>query len=272
MFDLKTLLLPVDFSERSLEAARQAKAIASHFHSRLIVLNVAEEGARTDLQFEAGGSSAEELQSYLNRNLRETPVEYLVEEGDPAPVIVQRARTAGADLIVMAGHNRGPFETFAFGSVTGEVLSAATCPVWVSLHEQKGPAPLFRRILCSVALSDSSGDTLEWAMRFADAFQATCDVIHVSESSGGRDEGRITEDSLVPAERAGLDRVRRKLGTRGQVILAAGGLGKAVYAAATERRSDLLVVGRSQTESEIAHVHSATYTLAHDVPCPIVSI
>jgi nucleotide-binding universal stress UspA family protein len=61
MFALRTLLLPVDFSKHSLEAARQANGLAAHSHSRLIVLNVVRTDRRT-LQFEAAGCSAQELQ------------------------------------------------------------------------------------------------------------------------------------------------------------------------------------------------------------------
>jgi nucleotide-binding universal stress UspA family protein len=34
------ILLPVDFSERSLDAARQAEVMARHFHSDVTVLHV----------------------------------------------------------------------------------------------------------------------------------------------------------------------------------------------------------------------------------------
>lgn len=272
MFDLKTLLLPVDFSERSLEAARQAKGIAGHFHSRLIVLNVAQTDRTTDLQFEPGGSSAEELQSYFNRELRETPVEYTVKPGEPAGVIAACAQQTGADLIVMAGHSRGAFESFLLGSVTADVLCSAPCPVWVSLHPQKGPAPLFRRILCAIGLSDSTSKTLDWALGFADAFEATCDVIHVCDNSGGDQLRRITEDELTGAERIGLGNVRAKLGDRGKLILAAGDLRKAVGTAWERLESDLLVIGRSQAGNEVAHVHNLGLTLAHTASCPVVMI
>jgi len=103
--EVKTLLLPVDFSARSLEAARQATAISHHFGSRLILLNVLDRSRRSGLQFEAGGSSAEELRAYLTRQMSGTPIFYLVEDGDPAEVIANRARLAGANLIVISPHS-----------------------------------------------------------------------------------------------------------------------------------------------------------------------
>jgi len=271
MFDLKTVLLPVDFSARSLEAARQVKGIARRFRCRLVVLNVVEQ-RRTELQFEPGGSSVEELQSYLCREMRERPVEYILEPGDPAQIIHQVARDYRANLIVLAGHNRKPFEDFALGSVTAEVLDSAPCPVLVSLWEERGPAPLFRKILCPVGLSDSTDVTLDWALQFAHAFHAECDVIHVAAKSDGQEQGYITEEWLTNAERGWLDAVKKKLDGCGKVILASGEIGKAVAAASADLRSDLLVMGHSRPGNEIGRVHSLPFILAHRAPCPVVVV
>lgn len=171
----------------------------------------------------------------------------------------------------MAGHTHSPFEDFALGSVTAGLLSCAPCPVWVSLHDEKGPAPLFRRILSAMDLSDQSARAFDWAVAFADAFNATCDVIHVSESGDGQ-VGRTTEDSLPSIGREAVDRIRAELGSRGQVILATGELVKAACSFAAESRSDLLVIGRSPAGNAIDRVHSAAYKLVHNAPCPVVSI
>ena len=213
MLDLKTIVLPVDFSGRSLEAARQVKGIARRVRCRLILLNVLD-SRRGELQFEAGGWCVQELQSYINREFGETPVEYVAQPGAPADIIERVARERRADLIVITGHNRGPFEALALGSVTAEVLSSASCPVWVSLHEEIGPWPLFRRILCPVRLSDSTDSTLDWALQFVHAFDATCDVIHVALNSGGHEPQRMAEDRLTNAERERLGAIKRKLDGR----------------------------------------------------------
>lgn len=271
MCDLKTILLPVDFSDRSLEAAREAKGIARHVRCRLVVLNVAETRI-SELQFEPGGSSAQELWSYFNRELREIPVEYAVEPGAPAQVIDQVAREDRADLILMAGHNRKPFEAFALGSVTAGVLYSAACPVWVSFHAERGSAPLFRRILCPAGLSESSGAALDWALRFAHAFDAACDVIQVTVHAHNGESRSITEDSLRREERATLDTVRQKLDGRGQVILTAGDPETAIAAAAADLKSNLVVMGRGQPGNEIARVRSLPMALARRAPCPVVVV
>jgi nucleotide-binding universal stress UspA family protein len=271
MFDRKTILLPVDFSDRSLEAARQARGIARRVRCRLVVLNVEENGGR-DLQFEPGGASVQELPSYLNREFRDTPVEYVTEAGEPAEIIDQVAIDKRADLIVIGGHIRRPFEAFAAGSVTAEVLCSAPCPVLVSLHEERGPAPLFRSILCPVKLSDSTGATLDWALQFARAFEAKCDVIHVAANSNGEEPHRITEERLTYVDREALDAVKDKLDGLGQLILAAGSVASVIAAASVDLKSDLLVMGRSRSRDEFARVHSLPFTLARRAACPVVVI
>jgi len=271
MFDRKTVLLPVDFSGRSLEAARQARGIACRVRCRLVVLNVEEYGGG-DLHFEPGGASVQELPLFLQREFGDTPVEYVMKAGDPVEIIDQVAKDKRADLIVIGGHIRRPFEAFARGSVTAGVLCSAPCPIWVSLHEERGPAPLFRSILCPVELSDPTGATLDWALRFAYAFDATCDVICVAANSNGEEHRRITEDRLTYAEREGLDAVKKKLDGRGQLILAAGSVASVIAAASVDLRSDLIVMGRSRSRDEVARVHSLPFTLARRADCPLVVI
>lgn len=271
MFDRKTILLPVDFLDRSLEAAREARGIARRVACRLIALNVVERRT-TELQFEPGGLWVKELQSYLSRELGDTPVTCVTEPGDPAQIICRVAREGGADLILIAGHNRRPFEAFALGSVAADVLCSAPCPVWVSLHEERGPAPLFRRILCPVGLSDSTAATLDWALQFAHAFDAACDVIHVAANSYGEEQRRITQDWLTHREREGLDAVKNKLDGRGQLILATGDRAKVIADASVALKSDLLVMSRSRSTDEIARVHSLPFTLARLAACPVAVI
>ncbi len=271
MSDLKTVLLPVDFSGRSLEAARQARGIARRVRCRLVVLHVEDNGGG-DLQFEPGGASVQELPSSLHREFGDTPVEYVMETGDPAEIIDQVATDKRADLIVIGGHIRRPFETFALGSVTAEVLCSAPCPVWVSLHEERGPAPLFRSILCPVKLTDSAGANLDWALKFAHAFGATCNVIHVAGTANGDEPRRVTEDQLTYAEREGIRAVRRKLDGLDQLILATGSVASAIAAASLDLKSDLLVMGRSRSRDEVARAHSLPVTLARRVACPVVAI
>lgn len=58
--------------------------------------------------------------------------------GRPASVIVDAARSDGADAIVMGSRGRGPMATMVLGSVSAEVVGHAPCPVIVARRPTMG--------------------------------------------------------------------------------------------------------------------------------------
>src|SRR5579862_9717014 len=128
MKPLAKILLPVDFSERSLGAARYAKTLVDHFHSELILLHVLtpphyEFGALeiggsmlTELYTNRGTQVDKELETSFGGELEGLRPERVVLEGDPARQIVDYAEEHQAGLIVMPTHGYGPFRQFILGS------------------------------------------------------------------------------------------------------------------------------------------------------------
>jgi nucleotide-binding universal stress UspA family protein len=58
----------------------------------------------------------------------------------PAAAIVEYARDAGIDLVVMGTHGRGPVRRLLLGTVADSVIRHAPCPV-VTVRESKAHAP-----------------------------------------------------------------------------------------------------------------------------------
>jgi nucleotide-binding universal stress UspA family protein len=58
-------------------------------------------------------------------------VDTVAEFGDAATIILETAISRKVDVIVMSTHGRSGFSRWLLGSVTGKVLSAAPCPVYV---------------------------------------------------------------------------------------------------------------------------------------------
>jgi nucleotide-binding universal stress UspA family protein len=68
-------------------------------------------------------------------------VDYEAPEGEPAPVIVQRATELGADLIAMTTIGRSGIERVIFGSVADKILKTSACPILlVRASEEAGSA------------------------------------------------------------------------------------------------------------------------------------
>jgi nucleotide-binding universal stress UspA family protein len=80
---------------------------------------------------EADQASAMDYLSGVAEALRARNINVSMEdpEGQPAEVIVDRARQLGVGLIVMTTHGRGGLGRLFFGSVADAVLRHAPCPV-----------------------------------------------------------------------------------------------------------------------------------------------
>lgn len=83
---------------------------------------------------EAQVKSREKLEDYLKQvvyRLQEPglTVDYSIQEGKAADVIVDEAESLRADVIVMSTHGRSGLSRWLLGSVTQKVVGAAPCPV-----------------------------------------------------------------------------------------------------------------------------------------------
>jgi nucleotide-binding universal stress UspA family protein len=167
MQSVTRILLPVDFSERSVGAAHYGGSLACHFGCQLVLLHVLAppqyEFGAVDI---AGSMLAElcrdrvveantDLASFMASELAGIDVRRIVLEGDPSGSIVDFAHNEHCDLIVMPTHGYGPFRRFILGSNTAKVLHDADCPVWTGVHLEDAPAAIsipIRNILCAVDL------------------------------------------------------------------------------------------------------------------------
>ena len=148
MLNLKTILVPVDFSEASLNALEHGVAMASRFDANLILTHViaplpAEYAAfdggayvgtiwpsRVDLE----GGVKERIDALVDKLKSERPIEKVVLHGDPAKEIAKFTRERQIDMVMMPSHGYGPFRRFILGSVTAKVLHDVPCPVFTGAH------------------------------------------------------------------------------------------------------------------------------------------
>lgn len=149
MFELKRILVPVDFSECSERALGVALSQAFRFDSEVYLLHVTDRpGSKTyeDNAATAGAADAIEadeaalLELYervSNQVAEHTGLSQLSEGkrkiriggGAPAPEIVKAAEDAHVDMIVMGTHGRTSIKEFFVGSTAEQVVKNATCAV-----------------------------------------------------------------------------------------------------------------------------------------------
>jgi nucleotide-binding universal stress UspA family protein len=67
----------------------------------------------------------------ISQHLQDESIKVLVKEGDYAATILETAATLHADAIVIGTHSRKWLEKILMGSVTEEVLSQSTIPLFI---------------------------------------------------------------------------------------------------------------------------------------------
>jgi nucleotide-binding universal stress UspA family protein len=285
---LAKILLPVDFSERSLGAARYAKILADHFRSQLILLHVLtpphyEFGALeiggsmlTELYSNRGAQVEKELETFLAAELEDVEARRVVLEGDPARRIVDYARDEHIGLIVMPTHGYGPFRQFILGSITAKVLHDTDCPVWTGVHLEEAPLEesiAFRHILCAVDLGPQSGQALEWAAGLQKEFGARLTLMHVTTCAPEAEQGNAHwRREMEQAVRADLARLQQRAGIEAELLIQPGDPPKVVCHTAAQQNADLLVIGRGSAGGVFGRLRTNAYAIIRQSPCPVVSV
>ena len=139
----KTILVPVDFSEPSVEAIRTALELVNDPAS-VHVLHVFDEIEHTapavlfgDFDEPARKQRAGEFLSEFLKRHELTGLTELVQVGNPGIVISDYAKQSGAELVVMPSHGHHGLRRILLGSVAERVLRHAECPVLVLRRADK---------------------------------------------------------------------------------------------------------------------------------------
>ena len=285
MPSLERILLPVDFSERSLYAAHHARALALRFGAEVSVLH-----ALTPPELEAGALdisgamiadlyrgraelAAAELETFTKNHLRDVNAHSAVVEGEPAARIVSRAQEEQSDLIIMPTHGYGRFRRFILGSNTAKVLHDADCPVWTGVHIEHNPAQTpapFRNVLCGVDLGPQSEKALAWAAMLAAKCGAKLSLIHATGAApGSSGERRSDIDEAAARE---MERLRRAVDVEAGFVAEPGEPAAALCAAAARLEADALVIGRGSAAGVFGRLRTNAYAIIRQSPCPVVSV
>ncbi len=139
----KTIVVPTDFSEPSVEAIRTAMELVAEPAS-VHVIHVLDEMEHTapaalfgDFDDEARKKRAGEFLTGFLKLHELTGLTELVQIGNPGMLISDYAKQSEADLIVMPSHGHHGLRRILLGSVAERVLRHAECPVLVLRRADK---------------------------------------------------------------------------------------------------------------------------------------
>ena len=294
MIKLETLLVPVDFSQRSRAAAEHAAALAKHHDSKLIFVHVIPPAPYEHAAFESGYHTAgmwpwdEQVEAFCHKQLDELVeetagglgAEKVLLKGDPAKKIVELVPERSVDMIVMPTHGYGPFRRFVLGSVTTKVLHDATCPVFTGAHvSELAPFNMepYRRIACAVDLRDHSEAVLRWAWDFAKAWTEDLIVIHATplvEVGGSYGDWCPTDtrDMMVRAAQEKMDALFKTVGCKAEIHIDSADPIRFIPEAANDAYGDILIIGRSPDLGMLGRLRTHAQGLIREARCPVISV
>ena len=277
MVHFSKILIPIDFSERCLGAARFAIPLAERFRSEITLLHVAPTpSSDSDLNSEREERTKKQLRDFLCAAFEHLDAKRVLRAGAPAQEIVTYAQEDQSDLIMMPTRGYGAFRRLLLGSITAKVLHDAGCPVWTGAHLAKGPSAEWispTTILCAADADPGSEKALVWASRLASELDAAVLLVHIDprlERAGEEDLEKYQHRILADARRR-MDQLQSAAGTCAQVFIEPGNISLAVSVAAEHLDADLLVIGRGGGAGP-GGLGLNTYGIIRESRCPVVSI
>lgn len=289
------ILFPVDNSDRCRNAVPHVLAAVQQFQARLTLLHVVE---YPPLAFYGDGVYLPEtLVPDLKEAARRMIADFartafpgmeaatVVEQGDPGIIIVDLARSAHIDLIMMPTHGHGRFRSALLGSVTGKVLHDATCAVWTDAHATTTPGrrqpanKMWQTILCALNTGPNDVELIRFAGELAVACGAAIRLVHAvpSPEPGTAERGIAGADPeftqfLKESARTSLAAMQVQAGTNFTLSVVAGPVSKVVATEAQRFAADLVLIGRGSLTKFAGRLRTNEYGIIRDAGCPVLSI
>jgi nucleotide-binding universal stress UspA family protein len=184
--EIKTVLVPVDFSPPSRLAIDHGIAFARRFHARLLLLHVMEAPPALAYTYPTDYAKIETQhreQAWRMLSALVAPedqddldLQIMAKAGNVEEEISSTIREAKADAVVMGTHGRSLFGRAFIGSVTQHMLRKVPVPILTVCRVIR---PLtFERILYATDLSEASNHGFRSVLEFADTTRSTVAVVH----------------------------------------------------------------------------------------------
>jgi nucleotide-binding universal stress UspA family protein len=189
--EIKTIVVPLDFSPTSIEALSYAIPVAKKIGAAVHLVHVSDKKEASE-KFRPEEVTVETVEwiDFLRDRLSLIHQKYLpprrskndhVRAGEPYEGICDLAREIDAGLIVIGTRGQGGFSRMLLGSTAERVVRFASCPVLVVRQREHTQPPEFRlrKILTPVDFSQNSMCGALYGAFFAKTFDAKLLLLHV---------------------------------------------------------------------------------------------
>lgn len=251
LFNIKKILIPVDFSGTGAKVLDQAILMAKKTDAKITLLNVLEgpfgntghdyiavsaynSGKYETLITKEANKLMKELKERLiKKGLKN--VEYLIEKGTPYKKILLVAKRLKTDLIIMGTHGVSGFREFVMGSNAYRVVSESKCPVLSVQKHTKNSG--FKNILLPFRDKPHSRENVDYAIGIAKIYGATLHILGVSYDPVSAGVKKI------PLEAQQIKNIAEKQGVTCTVEVVKGNyVSKFIFDHAKKKKADLIVI------------------------------
>jgi nucleotide-binding universal stress UspA family protein len=298
MVTFRHVLCPIDFSEPSQRALAYAVAFADWHKARLAVMHVAptfEPSLVPPVRYDEPGDvvfpvQREEVLEALHRMAKAagaspSRVDAVAEAGGPASMILDRAVSWPADLLVIGTHGRSGLDRALLGSVAERVMHKAPCAVLTvppAAHAASASPLAIRRILCPVDFSPSSLVAVGFALDLARQVHAAVTLLHVvdwptegeplAHAQAAAPEflaflladGRERLQAVVPPEASDVEVA---------LLVVAGRAKREILRHAADQDSDIILMGAQGRDGfGLTLLGSTTERVVRAAACPVLTV
>lgn len=206
---MRTILVPTDFSENAMHAARYAATLARVYDARIVFINIytipviveyeVMSNMNTDLQ-QMQQIAELNLTDFKNdfiakTNFADEKISFIAEYGQMPANIIEKAESQKVTMIVMGTVGTNNFLDSWLGTNAQKVMHEARCPVWVIPQKAKLEYP--QNILYAADFKENETLATKHLLELANPLGATCKVVHVHEffepNVGHKNEAMLAE-------------------------------------------------------------------------------
>ena len=212
------------------------------------------------------------LQQFQAKHVASVNSEIAVTSGGVADAIVDFAREKDVGMIMMPTRTLGRRRQFLLGSVTAKVLHDAPCPVWTSPHPRElNPFRPYHRIVLALDYRYLSIPLLVRASEFAELFGASLSVFTAVPHAANTSHSLIQE--LKKDLTSALEKHLGESKVKASICVLEGNPGDVIWDVAEEiEKADLIITGRGRLDEAAGHVHSHSYEIIWNAPCPVITL
>lgn len=296
--NVRTILVPTDFSSRTDNALTYALDLARQFGAEVHLLHVIgplEGEAYSPLRYTPEAAVLHHdpqkniydlLETTLARHDAEgVEVELVKQRGmKPATAILDYARREHIDLMVIGTHGAHGVRRLWLGSVAEEIVHQAPCNVLV-VHERdtaEATPRTIKRVLTPIDFSPPSRMLIQYAQALAASYNAAIDLLHVIETpsflkpiTGLATLGDLAPDVGAKAE-SYLAHLRDEAATASvsiQAHLDEGQPAARIVHHARIHHTDLIVMAtRGLSGMKRFFLGSVTERVVRAAPCPVLCV